>query len=96
MGLDFHDVSTVPADPVGKQQHVVEILNLVDHGSSAVVASEPAGDQAEVLQEQGCPDRIRSDRDPRWIGSWTARDFPSPLLRFLQCLETEPRVCPPQ
>ena len=40
-GMDFHDVSTVPADPQGKQQHVVEILNLVDHGSSAVVASEP-------------------------------------------------------
>jgi len=25
-GLDFHDVSTVPADPIGKQPHVVEIL----------------------------------------------------------------------
>jgi hypothetical protein len=50
-GMDFHDVSTVPADPGGKQQHVVEILNFVDHtgtarqcrcGSSAVVASEPS------------------------------------------------------
>jgi len=104
-GLDFHDVSTVPADPVGKQQHVVEILNLVDHGSSAVVASEPASDYnaetalrkvAEILQEQGCPDRIRLDRDPRWVGSWTAKDFPSPLLRFLQCLGIDPKVCPPQ
>lgn len=83
----------------------MEILNLVDHGSSAVVASAAAGDYnaetalqtvAEVLQEQGCPDRIRLDRDPRWIGSWTARDFPSPLLRFLQCLGIEPKVCPPQ
>lgn len=104
-GLDFHDVSTVPADPDGKQQHVVEILNLVDHGSSAVVASEPAGDYnaetalrtvAEVLREQGCPDRIRLDRDTRWVGSWTAKDFPAPMLRFLQCLGIEPRVCPPQ
>jgi len=104
-GLDFHDVSTVPADPTGKQQHVVEILNLVDHGSSAVVASEPASDYnaetalrkvAEVLLEQGCPDRIRLDRDTRWVGSWTAKDFPSPLLRFLQCLGIEPRICPPQ
>jgi hypothetical protein len=25
-GMDFHDVSTVPAEPEGKQQHVVEIL----------------------------------------------------------------------
>ena len=60
--LDFHDVSTVPLDPDGKQQHVVEILNLVDHGSSAVVASVPAGDYnaetalrkvAEVLYRTG-------------------------------------------
>ena len=42
--MDFHDVSTVPANPEGKQQHVVEIFNLVDHGSSAVVASKPASD----------------------------------------------------
>jgi len=49
-GMDFHDVSTVPPDPQGKKQHVVEILNFVDRtgtarkcrcGSSAVVASEP-------------------------------------------------------
>jgi hypothetical protein len=104
-GMDFHDVSTVPADPEGKQQHVVEILNLVDHGSSAVVASEPAADYnaetalrklAEILLEQGCPDRIRLDRDTRWVGSWTAKDFPSPMLRFLLCLGIDPRVCPPQ
>ena len=104
-GMDFHDVSTVPAEPEGKQQHVVEILNLVDHGSSAVVASEPASDYnaetalrkvADILQDTGCPDRIRLDRDTRWVGSWTAKDFPSPMLRFLQCLGIEPRVCPPR
>jgi len=104
-GMDFHDVSTVPSEPEGKQQHVVEILNLVDHGSSAVVASEPASDYnaetalrtvADILQETGCPDRIRLDRDTRWVGSWTAKDFPSPMLRFLQCLGIEPRVCPPR
>jgi hypothetical protein len=33
--MDFHDVSTVPADPQGKKQHVVEILNLVDHTGTA-------------------------------------------------------------
>jgi len=104
-GMDFHDVSSVPADPEGKQQHVVEILNLVDHGSSAVVASEPSNDYtaetalrmvAGVLVEQGCPDRIRLDRDPRWVGSWTAKDFPAPMLRFLRCLGIDPQVCPPQ
>lgn len=104
-GMDFHDVSTVPADPQGKKQHVVEILNVVDHGSSAVVASEPGSDYtaesalrslARVLQEQGCPERMDMDRDPRWVGSWTAKDFPSPLLRFLECLGIDPDVCPPQ
>jgi len=104
-GMDFHDVSTVPADPQGKKQHVVEILNFVDHGSSAVVAPEPGEAYtaetalrtvAGVLQEQGCPDRIDLDRDPRWVGSWTAKDFPSPLLRFLECLGIDPQVCPPQ
>ena len=30
--LDFKDVSTVPADPHGKRQHVVEVLNTVDMG----------------------------------------------------------------
>ena len=104
-GMDFQDVSTVPADPLGKQQHVVEILNFVDHGTSAVVASEPGEAYtaetalrtvAQVFQEQGCPDRIVLDRDPRWVGSWTAKDFPSPMLRFLQCLGIDPRVCPPQ
>jgi transposase InsO family protein len=103
-GMDFHDVSTVPADPQGKQQQVVEILNFVDPGSSAVVASEP-GDAytaetalrtvAEVLQEQGCPDGSTLDREPRWVGSWTARDFPSPLLRFLECLGINPEVYAP-
>ncbi len=104
-GLDFHDVSSVPADPLGKQQHVVEILNTVDHGSSAVVASVPGSDYtaetalrtvADILMEKGCPQRLRLDRDPRWVGSWTAKDFPSPLLRFLQCLGIEPQVCPPR
>ena len=104
-GMDFHDVSTVPADPLSKQQHVVEILNFVDHGSSAVVASEPGAvytaetalrTVAQGFQEQGCPDRIALDRAPRWVGSWTAKDFPSPLLRFLECLGIAPHVCPPQ
>ena len=103
-GMDFHDVSTVPAEPEGKQLHMVEILDLVDHGSSAVVDSDPAADYnaetalrklAEMLLKHGCLVRIRLDRDPRWVGSWTAKDFPSPMLRFLLCLGIDPRVCPP-
>jgi hypothetical protein len=32
--LDFKDASTVPADPDGKRQHAVEVLNTVDTGTS--------------------------------------------------------------
>lgn len=30
------------------------------------------------------------------MDSWTAGDFPSPLMRFLLCLGIEPEVCPPR
>jgi hypothetical protein len=35
--LDFKDASTVPANPEGKQQHVVEVLNTVDAGASLLL-----------------------------------------------------------
>jgi hypothetical protein len=82
----------VPPEPDGKQQHVVEILNIVDHGSSVVIDGIPRDDYtaetalrtlAGVLQEQGCPVGIRMDRDTRWVGSWKGTDFPSPMLCFL-------------
>jgi hypothetical protein len=36
------------------------------------------------------------DRDTRWIGSSSGRDFPSPLVRFLISLGIAPNICPPQ
>jgi len=33
--IDFKDDSTVPTDPLGKQQHVVETCNFVDAGTCA-------------------------------------------------------------
>lgn len=36
------------------------------------------------------------DRDPRWVGSASGRDFPSALQRFLLCLGIQPHICPPQ
>jgi hypothetical protein len=35
------------------------------------------------------------DRDPRFVGSASGRDFPSPLRRFLLCLGIVPNICPP-
>ena len=97
------DASTVPADPYGKQQHVVEILNVVDMGTSILVASHVHAHfhaqtalqtMAQVLWQQGKPDGITFDRDTRWEGLASGRDFPSAFLRFLLCLQIVPNVCP--
>ena len=104
-GMDFKDVSSVVPEPEGKKKHVVEILNVIDHGSSVLVDTRPHDEYnaesallmvAEILAAHGCPQRITLDRDPRWVGSWTGKDFPSALLRFLLCVGIDPVVCPPQ
>jgi anti-anti-sigma regulatory factor len=46
--LDFKDVSSVPADPEGKQQHVVETLDTVDVGTSSLLLVAP--DWAVVIE----------------------------------------------
>ncbi len=47
------------------------------------------------LRRYGCPRQMTFDRDPRWVGSVSGRDFPSPLRRLLLCLGIRPQVCPP-
>lgn len=102
--IDFKDASTVPADPYGKQQHVVEILNSVDVGTSMVLASHVHADfhaqtaleaLVQTFQIQGVPEQVTLDRDTRWVGSPSEREFPSPFLRFLLCLGIAPEVCLP-
>ncbi len=77
--IDFKDASSVPADPYGKQQHVVEMLNVVDMGTSIVLASHVHAAfqahtalqaMAQVLRQQGRPQAITLDRDTRL--SWAA------------------------
>jgi transposase InsO family protein len=103
--VDFKDVVTVPPDPEGKQQHVVEVFNVVDAGTSILVDAQPRTDynaetaiqaMAQTLLLNGLPDTITFDRDPRFVGSWSGRDFPSAFVRFLMCLGIEADVCPPQ
>jgi transposase InsO family protein len=102
--MDFKDVSSVPADPAGKQQHVVEVFNFVDAGTSILLDAQVQADfhaqtalEAVIhfLQQYGLPPKITFDRDPRFVGGATGRDFPSPLVRFLLCLGIQPNVCPP-
>jgi hypothetical protein len=51
---------------------------------------------ASTLIQQGRPHRIVLDRDPRFVGSWSAEEFPSAFMRFLLALGIEIEVCPPQ
>jgi hypothetical protein len=102
--LDLKDAVTVAPDPEGKQQHVVEVANFVDAGTSIWLKGVAHADfhaetlletVAQFLQEQGLPAMLTFDNDPRFVGSATGRDFPSALVRFLLCLGVEPNVCPP-
>jgi hypothetical protein len=103
--VDFKDASTVPADPDGKQQHVVETLNFVDAGTSILLSAQVRPDyHAETafdavltfLRQWGRPKTLTFDRDPRWVGAASGRDFPSALVRFLLCVGVEPNICPPR
>jgi len=102
---DFKDVTTVPPDPQGKQRHVIETLNFVDAGTSTLLYAQPHNDfHAETaldavisfLRTNGLPCMLTFDRDTRWVGSASGRDFPSPFRRFLLCLDIQPNVCPAQ
>jgi hypothetical protein len=105
--MDFKDVSTVPVDlhdPDAKRAHMIETCNFVDAGTSILLDAQIHEDfhaetafQAVVafLQRYGCPKMLTFDRDPRWVGSATARDFPSALCQFLSCVGIQPNVLPP-
>ncbi len=104
--MDFKDVSSVSPDqsPQGKRQHVIEVCNFVDAGTSIALwaqAREDFHEQTAIeavitfLRRYGCPRQITFDRDPRWVGGVSGRDFPSPLRRLLLCLGITPHICPP-
>jgi transposase InsO family protein len=102
--IDFKDVSSVPADPDGKRQHVVETLNIIDVGTSVLLDAHVRADftaetalqaLALTLAKYGQPQQIILDRDPRWVGSPAGSDFPAALLRFGACLGIQISVCAP-
>jgi hypothetical protein len=102
--FDFKDASTVPADPFGKRQHVVEVLNVIDEGTSVLVEAQVRADfqaettveaVAELFERQGLPQGVRLDRDVRFVSSPSGSDFPSALVRFCECLGVGVRLCDP-
>jgi len=101
--MDFKSVSSVPPVEDGKQQHVVETLNIIDKGTSILVDAVPREDyhaqtvftsMLDVFRKEGLPRTLQFDRDPRFVGAWTARDFPSAWMRFWVALHVQPLVCP--
>jgi hypothetical protein len=104
-GIDFKEVSTLPPESDGRRQHGVEAFNIIDHGTSILLSAQVRQDYTMVtaieamvyaLHAHGCPWAIRFDRDTRFIGSWSAAEFPSAFLRLLMCLDIELQICPPQ
>jgi transposase InsO family protein len=102
--IDFKDVSSVPADPDGKRQHVIETLNIIDTGTSVLLDAHVRSDftaetalqaLAMTLAKYGRPKRITLDRDPRWVGSPAGSDFPAALVRFGACLGIDIHICEP-
>ena len=104
--MDFKDVGSVSPEqsPQGKRQHVVEVCNFVDAGTSIALSAQAREDFHEqtaleaviaFLRQYGRPRQMTFDRDPRWVGGVSGRDFPSPLRRLLLCLGIRPHVCPP-
>ena len=57
--MDFKDASTVPADPDGKQQHVVETFDIMDVGTTIALCVEPGEDYtAETVPERATAKRL--------------------------------------
>ena len=104
-GIDFKEVSSVPAAPDGRRQHGVECFNVIDHGTSILLSAQVRQDYTMVtaveamvhtFRVHGCPRAIRFDRDSRFIGAWTAKEFPSAFMRLLLCLDIALQICPPR
>jgi hypothetical protein len=77
--IDFKDVSTVPCDPKGKRQHVVEALNCVDCGTSLLVATAVRAD----FTEETTRTRHGQRHGPCWRRGVTRQIHPKPMRNAL-------------
>lgn len=105
--VDFKDVTTASLDPTApseKRQHLIETCNFIDAGSSRLLSAQVREDfhaetafdaVVQFLRTYGLPAILTMDRDVRWVGSASQRDFPSALLQFLYCIDVLPNVLPP-
>jgi hypothetical protein len=74
--MDFKDVGSISPEqsPQGKRQHVIEVCNFIDAGTSIALWAQVREDFHEqtaleaviaFLRKSGCPRQITFDRDPR-------------------------------
>ena len=103
--IDFKDVTTAIDAGSEKRAHQIEAFDVVDAGTSILIDNPARADftattvietLVDIFHEQGMPTSLRFDRDPRFVGSWSGRDFPAAFVRFLLCLGIRPLICPPQ
>lgn len=89
----------------GQLADQIEFFTVVDRGTSILVDTQ--ADQhfnaetallavAQLLLLNGLPQKLRFDRDSRFLSSWLMDGYPSPLVRFLLCLGVEPDPTPPR
>src|SRR5260370_2579986 len=102
---EFKDVVQVAPLATSQQAHAVEVLDAVDVGTSRWRLGEPSAAYTaetvftplvQLLTQLGLPERVRFDRDPRFLGSTSLRDFPTPFVRLWYALGVPPVVNPPQ
>jgi hypothetical protein len=89
--LDCKAVVQVAPLVSAKQAHAVEVFDAVEVGTSLWLMGEPRASSTAAtvfgplrtrLERIGLPARVRFDRDPRFLGRTSRRDFPTPFLRF--------------
>lgn len=75
--LDFKDVPSACTDPTAPKAHDIETFDVVDAGTSLLVANPARADfnattviitLADIFHEYGVPQALRFDRDPRFVG----------------------------
>ena len=103
--VDFKDVTSASSPDTEKRAHQVETFDVVDAGTSILVANPARSDfnattvietVVDIFRDNGLPQQLRFDRDPRFVGGASGRDFPAAFVRFLLCIGVDPIICPPQ
>jgi hypothetical protein len=103
--LDFKDASSVPADPHGKKQQVVETLNSIDKGTSVLVAHHVRSDFTAETALGAVAETFGSTRitylhhsgpgHTASVGAPQGSDFPAALVRYCHALGVAVVLCDP-